>query len=147
MKVILLKDVPNVGHAHEVKEVKSGFALNLLIPQGQAVAATPAAMKKAEISRARAEEERKVREDLLAKNIKDLDGVTVTVSGKANDKGHLFAGLHREAIAAELQKQTELQIDPAFIAIEHPIKEVGEHTIEVKAGGKSASFKLVIEAA
>jgi len=147
MKIILLKDVAKLGRKYEVKEVASGHALNLLIPRGEAVNATPSAMKQMEVARAKAEGERKVREDLLAKNIADLDGITLEVSGKANDKGHLFAGLHREALAAEIQKATELQVDPAFIDIDHPIKEVGEHKIQVKAGGKSATFKLVITAA
>jgi len=146
MKVILLKDVAKLGRRYEVKEVKSGHAQNLLIPNGDVTPATPSAMKRLTAERAKAEGERKVREDLVAMNIKDLDGISLTMSGKANDKGHLFAGLHREAITAELQKQTELQIDPSFIAIEHPVKEVGEHMIEVRAGGKSAKFKLVVEA-
>ncbi len=147
MKVILLKDVAKLGKKFDVKEVKSGHALNLLIPRGEAMPATSSAMNTMKAQKAKIDQERAVREDLIAKNIKDLDGLTLNVSGKANEKGHLFAGLHREAIAAELQKKTELQIDPSFIQIEHPIKEVGEHMIEVKAGGKSAKFKLVIEVA
>ncbi|MDE1941407.1 MAG: 50S ribosomal protein L9 [Patescibacteria group bacterium] len=147
MKVILIKDVPKLGSRYEVKDVSSGHATNLLIPQGLALAATPDALKRLETQRKQAEAERKIHEDLLVKNIKDLDGKTITISGKANDKGHLFAGLHREAIAAELQKQTELQIDPSFLAIEHPLKELGEHTVEVKGGGKSAKLKIVIEKA
>ena len=147
MKVILLKDISGVGRKFDVKEVKSGFALNSLIPQGSAIAATPAALKRVESEKSKIDAERKVREDLLIKNIKDLDGVTLTISGRANDKGHLFAGLHRDAIAAELQKQSKLQIDPSFIALDHPVKEVGEHKISVNAGGKSATFKLVIQAA
>ena len=146
MKVILLKDVPKLGQRFEIKEVKSGHALNKLIPNGDVAQATRSAMKNMEAQKSRMEGERKVHEDLIAMNIKDLDGITLTVSGKANEKGHLFAGFHREAIATELQKKTELQIDPSFINLDHPIKEIGEHTVEVKAGGKSAKFKLVIEA-
>lgn len=146
MKVILLKDVSKLGHRFDIKEVSSGHALNLLIPQGLAVTATPDAVKRIEIEKKKAEGERKVHEELLAQNLKGLEAAVVTISGKANDKGHLFAGLHREVIASELQKQTGLQVDPSFIQIEHPIKEVGEHTIEVQAAGKSAKFKLVIEA-
>lgn len=146
MKVILLKDVAKLGKRFEVKDVKSGHALNHLIPNGDVAQATRSAMKNMEVQKMKMEGERKVREDLVVMNLKGLDGYVLTVSGKANEKGHLFAGLHREAIAAELQKQSELQIDPLFIQLEHPIKEVGEHTIEVKAGGKSAKFKLVIEA-
>lgn len=146
MKVILIKDVSGLGRKFDVKDVKSGHALNLLIPQGSAIQATPSAMKSVNKEKAKIEGERKVREDLLAKNIKSLDSVTLTITGKANDKGHLFAGLHREEIAKELQKQTEVQVDPHFIQLAQPIKEVGEHMIEVKAHDKSAKFKLVIAA-
>lgn len=146
MKIILLKDIPKVGKQHEIKEVSSGHAINLLIPRGDAIAATPEALKRTETMRTKSEAERKIREDLLVKNLKDLDGTTLTVSGKANDKGHLFAGLHKDEIVAELLKQTGLQINPDMIMLEHPVKEVGEHTIEVKAEGKSVKFKLVVTA-
>lgn len=146
MKVILQKDIAKVGKRFDIKEVSSGYALNLLIPQGSAVPATPENIKRASVAKAAADVDRKVREDLLVKNIKDLDGITLTVSGKASDKGHLFAGFHRAELAAELLKQTQLQVDPAFIQLEHPLKEIGEHMIEVKGGGKSAKFKVVVEA-
>jgi large subunit ribosomal protein L9 len=144
MKVILLKDVSKLGRKYDVKTVSDGHALNLLIPQGVAVAATADALKRLEVEKAKMEGKKKIHEDLLVKNLKDLDGKTLTITGKANDKGHLFAGLHRDEIAAELTKQTQLQIDPSFLQIEHPIKEVGEHTIDVKVGGKAAQFTLVV---
>ncbi len=146
MKVILLKDVSKLGKKYEVKEVSSGHAQNLLIPRGDAVAATPQALKRAELERSANEGERKIQEELLAKNIEELDGLTLTIKGKANDKGHLFAGLHREAISAELKEQSRLDVMPEAIELDQPIKEVGEHTISVKAGGKSAKFKVVVEA-
>jgi large subunit ribosomal protein L9 len=144
MKVILLKDVSKVGRRFDIKDVSNGHALNLLIPQGLAISATPEAVKRIELEKAKSEGQRKVQEELLVKNIKDLEGKTLTITGKANEKGHLFAGLHKEEIVAELNKQTQLSIDPSFIILEHPIKEVGEHTIEVKGGGKGAKFKLVV---
>ena len=147
MKIILLKDVAKLGKKFDTKEVSSGHALNLLIPQKLALPATPDVLKRLEKERAAAVAERRIHEDLLLKNIKDLDGVTLTISGKANEKGHLFAGLHREVIVAELLKQTELQIDESFIQLDHPLKEIGEHLVEVKGGGKSVKFKVVIQAA
>ena len=40
MKIILKKDVQNLGDAGEVVEVKNGYALNYLVPQGYATVAT-----------------------------------------------------------------------------------------------------------
>ena len=144
MKIILLNDVTKLGRKYDVKEVNSGYALNLLFPKGLAVAATPEAIKRIGAQKAKMEGERKVKEDLLVKNIEGLDGVTLSVSGKASDKGHLFAGLHREEIAAEILKQTQLEVEPSFILMDHPIKETGEYTISVKGAGKEAKFKMLV---
>lgn len=155
MKIILLSDIAKLGHKYEIKDVSSGHALNMLIPQGLAIAATPEAIKRITVQKSKTEGEKKVHEELLLKNLKDLDGKTLTIVGKANEKGHLFAGLHREELAKELEKQTQLQIDPSFIQLEHPLKELGEHIVEVKvpasaegsgaAKGKSVKFKVEIK--
>ncbi len=145
MKIILLKDISKLGRKYEVKTVSDGYAINMLIPQGQAIAATPDALKRLEAERAKTEGERKVQEELLVKNLEGLKNITLTITGKANEKGHLFAGLHKEAIAAEILKQTRLQIDPSFIELAHPLKEVGEHTLDIKAAGKAVKMKVVIE--
>ncbi len=146
MKVILINDVPKLGKKHDVKDVSNGHALNLLLPQGLAIAATPQALKRAIVEKAKTEGERKVHEELLMQNLKSLEDVSITISGKANEKGHLFAGLHREAIAKELAAQAHVQIDPSFIQLDEPIKTVGEHEIEIKVAGNSAKFKVVIQA-
>ena len=147
MKIILLKDVPKLGKKFDIKTASDGHALNLLIPQGLAIIATPDAVKRVELEKKQEEAKRKIHEELLAENLKGLNETTLTITAKANPKGHLFAGLHAEAIASELQKQTRLQVEPSFIQLKNPIKEVGEYTLEVKAAGKSAKFKLIIEKA
>jgi large subunit ribosomal protein L9 len=146
MKIILLKDVPKLGKKYEVKNASDGHAVNLLIPRGLAIAATPENLRRFETEKAKHDGEKKVHEALFADNLKALEDTVLTISGKASDKGHLFAALHKEAIAAELQKQARIQLDPSLIQLEHPIKEVGEHMIEVKGEGKSVKFKVVITA-
>ncbi|MCC2630339.1 MAG: rplI [Candidatus Paceibacter sp.] len=144
MKVILLKDVSKVGKKFEVKEVASGFALNMLIPRKLAEAATPSALARFNNIKAREDGEKKVREDLLMKNLKQLDGKTIEIKETANDKGHLFKGVHQDELVAEIKKQIDLDLAPEYIMLEKPIKEVGEHEIEVKVQDKSAKFKVNI---
>ncbi len=144
MKVILLKDVARVGRKHDIKDVSDGYAINSLIPQKAAIAATPEAIKKVETEKSKAEGERQVREDLILKNLETLGGATLPIAGRANDNGHLFAGLHREEIAAEISRQMRIQLDPGSIMIDHPIKETGEHMIELRGAGKTVTMKVVI---
>lgn len=146
MKIILLKDVAKVGKKFDVKEISEGYAHNLLIPKGLAIAATPDALKRIDIEKARDEGERKIRHELLVKNLKDLDGVTITMLEKANEKGHLFAGIHKAEIIPEIQKQTRIQIDAEHMVLDKPIKELGMHVIEVKVENKSAKFNLDVQA-
>lgn len=145
MKVILLKDVTNIGKKYDIKDISSGHAQNFLIPNGLAIIATPQAIKRAQVEIAKIEGERKVMQDLIAKNIKDLDEATIRISSKANDKGHLFAGIHKDELVAEIKKQTELDLAPEFIELEHPIKQLGEYTVAVKKGNHSAKLKVIVE--
>jgi large subunit ribosomal protein L9 len=146
MKVILLQDVRKVGKKYEVKNVADGYALNMLIPQKMAEAATPQAMKHLEKLKVADETQRKINEKLLAQNLKALNDARVEIQEKVNEKGHLFAGLHKEEIAKAVKEQTRLDVLPDFIVLDRPIKELGEHKIEVKVGDKSASFTLIVSA-
>jgi large subunit ribosomal protein L9 len=146
MKVILLKDVAKIGKKYEVKNVADGHATNFLIPRGLVQIATESNVKTITLQKSRDEQEKKVQEDLILKNIKDLEGVNITVEEKANDKGHLFAGIHREEIVPLLKDQTRLDVLPEHIILEKPIKEVGEHEIEVHVQNVKAKFKLTVTA-
>ncbi len=146
MKIILLKDVAKVGKKYDVKSISDGYALNLLIPKGLAVIATADIVKKLDLERSRDEGEKRVREELILKNLSDLDGVTVTMTEKANEKGHLFAGIHTPEIVPAIEKQTRLQIAPEYIVLDKPIKEIGVHIVEVRVGNKKVKFNLDVKA-
>ncbi|MFA6273081.1 MAG: 50S ribosomal protein L9 [Candidatus Paceibacterota bacterium] len=147
MKIILNQDIPKVGKKYEVKNVADGHALNFLIPRGLAAPATAGALKQLEIAKAQIVVEKKIQEDLLLKNLKSLDGAKIEIAEKANDKGHLFAGLHKEQIIPEIKKQTGLDVLPEFLVLDKPIKEIGEQTIEVKVQDKTAKFIVVVKSA
>lgn len=146
MKVILLKSVPKVGRKYDLITVSDGFAMNALFPKGLAELATPKAIERVQVLKATEEADRKVQEELLLKNFKEISGTTIEISGRANDKGHLFAGIHKEELISALKDQARLDITPDYIVLEKPIKELGEHKIEVKVQDKSAEFTLVLKA-
>jgi len=145
MKIILLRDVKGLGRKYDIKEAKDGHALNLLIPQGLAVHATDKNVKEFDLKKRTDLEHRKIQEDLLIMNLKELSGAKIEMTEKANDKGHLFAGIHKEQIIPEIKKQTRIDMLPEFLILEKPIKEIGEHEITVKVADKTVKFKLVVK--
>lgn len=144
MKVVLLKNVAKVGNKFDVKNVADGYALNFLIPNGLAEAATASVLKRVEVLKKEIAADLKIKEDLLLKNLKDIGGVVLNIKGKANAKGSLFAGIHKEELSKEIKEQTRLDIDPSFIDLEKPIKEVGDHEVTVKVSDKTVKFKVVV---
>ncbi|MCR4311568.1 MAG: 50S ribosomal protein L9 [Candidatus Taylorbacteria bacterium] len=146
MKVILLKDVAKIGRKYDVKNVSDGHALNLLIPKGLAEVATPASLVKLEKLKKEDAGHKKVQEDLLLMNFKAIEGTTLEMSEKANEKGHLFAGVHKEEIISSMRKEKHIDLLPDFIELDKPLKEVGEHVVEIKVKDKTAKLKISIKA-
>ena len=146
MKVILLKDVKKVGRKFETKDVADGYALNFLIPRKLAEISNASNSKKLATLKVLNEAEKKIQEDLLMKNLKNLEGISIELKEPANDKGHLFKGVHKEEIIEALKAQGHLDITADYIVLEKPLKEVGEHSVEAKVQEKSATFKVVISA-
>lgn len=145
MKVILTKDVPGIGRMYDVKNVAEGYASNFLFPRGLAKVATDAEIKRVEATKAAHEAEMKVQENLLAKSLESLKDKTITIAAKANEKGHLFSGITAEKIAKALQAETRMNVAASLIELKTPIKEVGEHTVDVSLGGKITKIKVEIQ--
>ena len=145
MKVIFLKDVPRVGKKYDVKEVSDGYAMNFLIPRGFAETATPKALAQLDMRKKEIVLEREVQEDLLLKNLEEIKNKTITISGKASEKGSLFSAIHKKEIVEAMQEQHHAGIAEEFIILPKPIKEVGEFEIPIEIKNKKSSFRLVVE--
>jgi large subunit ribosomal protein L9 len=145
MKIILIKDVRKVGKKYDVKDVADGFALNSLIPNKEAIPATPENVKRVETMKKKESDFKRVDEEILRKNLAAIRETILEISGKTNDIGHLFAGIHKEQLAVELKKQAHIDILPEYILLEKNLKEVGEHEVEVEAQGVKVKFKVVVK--
>ena len=145
MKVILLKDVKGIGRKHETMEIADGHALNYLIPKKLAIPATPSAMKEAELRRKQVTDRTALDTALLAQNIATLAEARIVIKAKANEKGHLFASIHKEKIVSKIYEEARLRIPGEYVHLERPIKEIGEHVISFTLGNKMGTFKLMVE--
>ncbi len=146
MKIILLKDVPKVGRKYDIKDVAEGYALNMLIPRGLAQIATAQSLKKVEEMKANDLTQKKMEEELLLKSLEAVKNLKLNLKGLANDKGHLFAGITKETLAKEILKISRINIDPEFIKLSKPLKEIGEQKVSIEVMGKKAEFTVIVEA-
>ena len=145
MRVIFLQDVPRVGRRYEIKEVNDGYAVNFLLPRKLAEVATPRAILEMEKRQKEIVIEREVQESLLLKNLEEIKGKMLTIKAKADEKGHLFSGIHQKEILDAMREQHHAAIAPEFIVLEKPIKAVGEFEIPIEVKGKKSSFGLIVE--
>ena len=132
MRVLLTKDVENVGHAGDVKEVADGYGRNFLLPRKLAIAAGRGA--EAEAKRLReAAERRETKERNEAQAVADdIDNKTVVVRLKVGAEDKAFGSITNQDIAAALKAQHRVEIDRHKIDLKEPIKTLGEHQVALK---------------
>lgn len=145
MKVILLRDVKELGMEGKVVEVSEGYARNFLFPQNLAVQASAqalaAAKQKKEVASNREAKALNQARKLAAK----LDGFEITVKAKMTDKGSLFGAVSTKEIAKAL-KAEGFAIEPDWIVIPKPLKETGSHRLTLDLPqGLEAEIHLTIE--
>lgn len=144
MKVIFLKQVPRVAKKYDIKDVADGYALNFLFPRNLAEMATEKALVNVDKRRVELESEQKIQENLLMKNLDTLNGLTITIEAKVNEKGHLFAAIHKDEIIKAIKDETNLELLPEFLVMPKALKEAGDHDVIIKIQEKEAVFKLSI---
>jgi large subunit ribosomal protein L9 len=145
MKLILTKDVDNVGNEGDVVEVKPGFGRNFLIPQKLAVTFSKSQLK--QVEEKRSHEDRKIdrQKDVLLDLLSKVADLNITVKMKSEDGEKLFGSITKLDIE-KLLVENDILFDKKYIDLSAPIKTLGEHEINVKFSNDiSGSFKLTIE--
>ncbi len=146
MKVIFLKDVKGKGKKWEEKDVSDGYAMNSLIPQKLAVAATGSSAAMIKALKEQEDKGKQIQNEKLEGEMHKLSGVELVVKVKANPKGHLFEKLTAEKIALMLKKEKGIEVNFAYINLFEGIQDVGSYEIPVKVKDKLTHFSLVVEA-
>jgi large subunit ribosomal protein L9 len=146
VKIILTRDVPNVGDAGDVKNVAAGYARNYLIRKGLAVQATPGALKEFERRRtaeAGREERLAAHAEALAARLSE---VTLTFEAKAGEKGRLYGSITTADIAEALTREVGEKFDRRKNILSDPIRQVGRHIVSVRlAPDVVAEVKAVVK--
>ena len=132
MKVMLTKDVANVGAAGEIKDVADGYGRNFLIPRKLAVVAGRGVEVEARrIREAASRREAKERDE--AQELAEVIGnKTVVVRLKVGAEDKVFGAITNEDIAVALRQQHQVEIDRRKIDLKEPIKQLGEHVVPLR---------------
>lgn len=132
MKLILKKDVENLGDAGEIVDVADGYGNNYLMPRGLAMRVTKGAVADAEaIARARRTREARSVADAEAQRA-ELERRPVSVQANAGEDGKLYGSIGTTAIAKAVNDQLGVALDRRRIALNRPLKELGEHEVTVR---------------
>ena len=132
MRVILTKDVPDLGSKGDILEVAEGYGRNYLVPRSLAMKATAGAVRQAEgMKRAHVEAQRKVREE-AEKLAQSLVGSRVVVAARAGDEGKLFGSVGTGDVTEAIKKFTGVEVDANIVDLEVPIKEIGLHEVLIR---------------
>ncbi len=132
MRVLLTKDVENLGKAGDVREVADGFGRNFLLRRHLAVAAGRGI--EAEAKRLRDAASKKETNELKeAQAMADeIDNKTVVVRLKVGAEEKAFGAITNQDIASALKAQHRVEVDRHKIDLKEPIKTLGEHQVSLK---------------
>lgn len=135
MQVILIKDVDNLGAAHELVQVKPGYARNFLIPQKYAIEANGSNMKVLEERRKQLEKRENKLLAEIAKVKQVLTESPVKLGAKLGANGKIFGSVTAIQIARAIREQKGYEIDRRRISItSEEVKEAGTYNAQIDFG-------------
>jgi large subunit ribosomal protein L9 len=148
MEVILIKDVDNLGAAHELVEVRPGYARNYLIPQKYAIEASSSNKKILEERRkVLAKREEKLMAE-IAKVAEVLKASPVKLGAKIGTSGKIFGSVTAIQLARAIREQKGYEIDRRRISIVEDVKEAGTYKAQIDFGKENVvdlEFEVVAE--
>lgn len=131
MRLLLLKDVPKLGHLGDVVDVKDGYARNYLVPQLLATEPTEENIKAIEEEKKRAAAERAKRLKVYTDLVEQLQDVSVTIEAAANPEGTLYGSVGAKEIADALHAQGHA-VRPEHIELDHGIRTLDNRSVTIR---------------
>jgi len=145
-EVILTHNIVGLGAESDQIKVAAGYARNYLFPQGFAIPLTGANKRRIEALKQR----RAVREadelNHMTELSRSLSKLTAVVAVKTGEDGKMFGSVTSGSIADQLKTQFDVALDKKKIHLEHPIRTLGEHEVELRLyHGVTTTLKVRVE--
>jgi large subunit ribosomal protein L9 len=145
MEVILIKDVDNLGAAHEVVKVRNGYGRNFLIPQKFAIEANPSNRKQLDekVKQLKKKEDKMLAEINLV--IAKLNDGPIKLTAKTGTSGKIFGSITALQISRAIREQKGYEIDRRKITIPEDVKELGSYKATIDfANGNSTEVEFEV---
>lgn len=143
MLVILLRDIRNLGHKNEIKNVKDGYARNVLLPQKLVQIATDDAVANLQEKQKQSAIEKEKLLSHLALEAESLKNIVLKIPVKASKKGEIFGSVSAKNIEKSLAEQG---FKNATAILKKPLKKIGEYQVEIDLGERiKSSVKLLVK--
>ncbi len=131
-EIILVKNVVGLGAETDHVKVSPGFARNYLIPRGLAVPLTATNKRRLEVLKQRRAEREAHELNAMSDIGRSLAKLTLHLKVKTGEDGKMFGSITAGLIADELRNQFEAAVDKKKIHIEHPIRTLGDHEVDLR---------------
>ncbi len=131
MRVILRKEVENLGNYGDVVKVAPGYARNYLIPKGLAAVATDGNMRQLEAEKEAYQKKMQVRKEKAEGLKARLDAVVLSFSRKASEEDKLFGSVTLHDVEEGLKAQG-FEVEKKDVILDEAIKSLGEHKVSIK---------------
>lgn len=147
MKIVLKKDVPNLGEEGDIKEVADGYGRNFLIPRGFAVLCNKAALNELEKRRRHIEKRREEKRKESMSYCEKIEAEPLEITVACGEKGKIFGAVTAAMIAEELAKKGIIVERKKIELPSHSIKVLGNYSIKIKLyENQTATLQLNVAA-
>jgi large subunit ribosomal protein L9 len=131
-EVILTHNVVGLGAESDHVKVSAGYARNYLFPQGLAIPLTAANKRRLEVLRQRRAEREAHEYNSMAELAKSVGKLLLVLKVKTGDDGKMFGSVTSGTIADELKQQFDIGLDKKKIHLDHPLRGMGNHEVELR---------------
>src|ERR1043165_1025371 len=131
-EVILTHNIVGLGGESDQVKVAAGYARNFLFPQGLAIPLTGANKRRLEVLKQRRAEREAHELNTMTELSKSISKLICLIAVKTGEDGKMFGTVTAGMIADQLKTQLDVSLDKRKIHIEHPIRTLGDHEVELR---------------
>lgn len=131
-EVILTHNIIGLGGESDQVKVAAGYARNFLFPQGFAIPLTGANKRRIEALKQRRAAREADELNHMTELSRSLSKLIAVVTVKTGEDGKMFGSVTNGTIADQLKTQFDVALDKKKIHLEHPIRTLGEHEVELR---------------